>query len=358
MKRVVTFLALTINIISSVAQKAEVDEGLDDENYISLPVPRKSIVSGIHFTSISVFDERFDTLTLGFAQDIQKNRGELRVKRGIAFNSQKFYKETLGIDSGTTNGIKLIAYIKKVFLSDFIYAEMPEDVRTNLKKWDRTQFSGVIAEIEFFACENENYYPLYRFDSTIIGIKNIKTEGGLYIADALTASLKKLGSFNWETIKADRKVIAEKLLKERYKTRMDISILTQQPLTGVYFSFEDFKMNKPVISEFKFEKKAKRNFLYVKSKKGEDSLCQAFWGFFDGSSFYIYITGNFYMLNKQRNSFCFFGIKDFRLKRTDLDLSFLNLIPPYSPNSKYRNNISFDPVKAYFLLDMDSGDLY
>jgi hypothetical protein len=359
-KKIVVLISFGFFFYSSFSQKGESNKELQlyNENFVSLSGPSEKILSSIPFESVIVFDKRFDSVSFGFAKDNQRlHRGELRIKNGLAYALQKFYSGLIDIREET--GIELVCFVKKTFLSDFIYVDLNEDARLGSKKADKEEFSGAVARLEFYAKQDKKYYPLYRFDSTITGVKKISKEGNEYLSSMFAAAARKLSTINWEKIRSTGRALNSEAVFSHYDARAAIPVLQEQPVKGVYLSYEQFKENKPGISSFTFDKTDKGDFLYIKNRKGEDSLCLDFWGFSDGKDLYIYSAGNFFLLERQRNSFSFFGAKELSAQRNlRLNAGLFNLMTPNSAYSKQQTYNSYKLVKNYFLLDMDNGEFY
>ena len=363
-RKLVFVIFLTVFILQSAfSQKnggTEASGGLKSQNYIILPWPSKKVLPAFEISSIDVFDMRFDTVSLGFAKHLENsNRGELRIKNGLAFAAKKIFLGVIDSSSRKNDTARLVCFIKKLVLSDQIFVEGSEEATGTSKKFDKTDLAGVSALIEVYANQQNNYYPLYRFDTTITGFKNISTEGAFYISDALASCMQKLSSLDWQKIKTKGKVLDIETINARYNSRLLVPALSETPVKGVYFSFEQFLENKPAVSEFSYEKSAKGDFLYIKNKKGEDSLCIDMWGYCDGKDRYVYSASNFFKLERQGNSFSFYGAKEYSASRNlRLNVGLLDLISPNSGYSKTKTYNDYKLVKSYIQVDMDTGEFY
>lgn len=334
--------------------------GLKTPNYILLPWPSKKVLPAFHVSSIDVFDMRFDTVSVGFTKHLTyNNRGELRIKNGLAVAAKKIFLGMIDSSNRKTDTARLVCFIKKLVLSDQIFVEGTEEVKGTSKKFDKTDFAGVVTLIEVYANQHNNYYPLYRFDTTITGLKNLSTEGAFYISDALASCLQKLSGLDWQKIKTKGKVLNIETINSHYSSRQRIPALSETPSKGVYFSFEQFLENKPAVTEFSYEKSEKGDFLYIKNKKGEDSLCIDIWGYCDGKDRFVYSASNFFKLERERNSFSFYGAKEYSSSRNlRLNVGLLDLISPNSGYSKTKTNNDYKLVKSYLQVDMDTGEFY
>ena len=133
-----------------------------------------------------------------------------------------------------------------------------------------------------------------------------------------------------------------------------------KPAKGLYFTFDDFRNNKPADIDFTVVSDISRRISYPGMIK-EDTL----WGYSDGENIYMHIAHGFYLLNRAQNTYEVAGpavvelINPFINKAMNVAVSyfsppkgFINLMPFFTPN-KYTIN-----YYKYFRLDMRNGLLY
>lgn len=185
--------------ITSISQKDEnrIDITSFDVTNISISAPVQKIKLSIPVSSVRIYDSRFDTSSLGIAQNGMTNRLRLiKMKKSLVHEVKAYYyqlAEPIQHDSGT---IELSCFVKKLILSDHIYIVNPEEEKLPSKKFDIAEKSGIHFIGEFYAKLNDAYIPLCRFDTVITGNKNIIWRGDKYLKDALTAALQKVSSIN------------------------------------------------------------------------------------------------------------------------------------------------------------------
>ena len=327
---------------------------------ITLPAPKTTIKTTIPISDISVIDSRFDTSCIGMMQILARDHVTIvNCKRPTSIEIKDFFYQLIPIQKRDTNGIELSCFIKKLMLTDKIYLDPETGETTDEKVYNTREKSGILLVIEFYAHKDGMYIPLFRFDSTMIGEKNIVVAAREYLSDALIKSLNKLGTINWELKNINGRRIPESSINEYYKDRLDLPIFSSVPKKGIYRSFEDFKNNTPQQIEFTVVDTKKSDFLYIKNEKGEDELLTDLWGYCDGKDMFIFSANNFFKLYRHENIFRIYGAKDYTSKRV-LRMNFraIDAIIPKSNFSKGRTKTKYELVKRLYQVDMETGELF
>src|SRR5258705_3238300 len=355
-------ILLLIASFSCLAQKEnerQPDLGKYEPYFISLPLPEKKSNPGFPVSAIEVYDARFDTSGVGLIQKPADARAKLIcMKRGTGWQIKEFYTSLIGpAISRRDTSISLVCFIKKLFLSDKIYVDnnsrvSPRDPVFEIK-------SGVMATFEFYAKRDKDFLPLYRFDSMATGDKPVFNNGQNYVAAILMASLRKLEILDPDKVRKYNKPKRVLEIDSFNYARFDIPILREALRKGIYINFENFKNNSPVDSPFTVDKGTRGDFLYVKNKEGEDILQTEICGYSDGKNGYIYSAEHYYKLIRHSNTFIIYGAKDFtNVRKLRLNFSLLDVAIPNSNYSKARTVSSYRIIPSFYMLDMESGELY
>lgn len=185
---------------------------------------------------------------------------------------------------------------------------------------------SVILKIEFLLNEADNYYPLYRFDSSLV-IKTANDEILFStIGHLLIQSTNKIKNVN----PGMTKVISYQMLDSFNSSRTKYAANSSQLKKGVYLNFNQFKNNNPAYSEFEIKFGKSTDEIYVKSKKGFDSLITDAWGFSDGDRPFIKMEYNYFPLFQSGNNYDLYGPKDLIIIRP-----FANPYRPATYSSNY-----------------------
>ena len=328
--------------------------------YISLPLAEKTHTPSFPISDIEVFDVRFDTSNMGLLQGSSLGKDKLlRFKKGCCNEVSEYFKSGILLTPSENNdkGIILACFIKRLFISDNIYIDAGQKVTADNPNFEIK--SGVMAVLEFYARQGENFIPLYRFDSTATGKKDIYISGKEYISDILSASLRKLTLINWSKMSTGSKPKSLSEIEGYYKARLNLPIINETPKRGIYFSFDNFKKNTPVDTAFTVDKTTRGDFLYVKNLKGEDILQTELWGYSDGKNMYIFSAENYFQLYRHENTFLVYGAKDFTtVRKLRLNFSMLDMAMANTNYSKSRTTNSYKLEFNLLQLDMESGELY
>lgn len=329
-----------------------------DISYYSLTHPSGTKIS-VPVTAIEVHDARFDTLSVGIDKSFSKLQ-LIRLKKGLEPEIRQFYTEKTQLSANDSAQRTLHCFIKKFILSDHIYVDNPEEQRNTSRKFDATEQAGVLFVAEFYEHSSGVFIPLYRFDTTVTGLRSVTWACREYTEMALAASLDKLKQIDWEKIRQQGKKLSRKNIDDYYSSRLALPILTvAAPARGIYLNYEDFRNNKPQPQEFTIDKGSKGDFLYIKNEKGEDRLLTDLWGYSDGKDAYIFSASNYFKLLRSGNGYNIYGAKDFTGKRKlRLNFGVLDLMAPNSNYAKSQTRMRYSLKQSYLRLDMETGELF
>jgi hypothetical protein len=328
--------------------------------YISLSQPEKNYTPSFPISEIEIFDVRFDTSNAGLLPGALAGKEKLlRFKSGTSHEIREYYNSSIVLNTSADSDKSktLVCFIKKLFISENIYFDAGQQVSSNDLNFEIKK--GVMAVMEFYVKQPQGYTPLYRFDSILTGRKDIYRFGDEYIADILSASLRKLESVNWEKISNSSKSKSTPEIDKYYQSRFNIPILKEAPRRGIYLTFDNFRKNTPLDTAFTVDKTKKGDFLYVKNQKGEDILQTELWGYCDGKNMFIFSAENYFKLNPHGNTFIVYGAKDFTtVRKLKWNFGLLDMAMPNSNYSKGQTGNSYKLEFNLLQLDMEKGELY
>jgi hypothetical protein len=258
--------------------------------------------------------------------------------------------------------------LKKLWLTDELDIKKNGAKEKNLNdKLDRSiskaeWSSGIIVSIDFYLKNQQNYYPLYHYDSTLTKLLTISENGPEYIQLALTNSLSKLVRIdqNFTGLEGKRKLTWDEI-KNYNEKRFDIPILKDSVLrAGVYMTYDEFKNNNPSITQFEFKKKKKIQDIYITGPDGKEYLERKMWGYCDGKNAYIRSVEFFFLLQRLNNAFYIYGGKRMFFSETRTSTSGAGIngsnAPATTTQTGNTNNYLF--ILEPLMLDWDKGNLY
>lgn len=330
-------------------------------NTIPLPDPASQISTLINISGFRVIDARFDTSTIGFMQKgFPDTRRKLKLEHSTTKDIQSFFDSSILKSNHyeASPGYEILCVIKKLWLSDEIYASEGNLSVGGEKTVHVDVRSGIMLRLDFFAFNNREYTPLYRYDTTVADKETIFRNGGVYLAAALAGSLSKLGQFSNNKIGASKKV-GYNQIEQINIARFDAPILKQTPRKGIYMSFEEFKNNQPSITEYRIDPDEKTDEIYAKDKDGKEMLLRNTYGFSDGTEIYVAGANNFFKLHKASQTFNMYGAKSLKKSRQYFTAGKL-ITMGLNPEAFSKNNtkIKYKLKHHPYQLDMETGDFY
>jgi hypothetical protein len=359
--KTIIILFLTLLSVSCLCQESD-DKKFNDVHFYNFNItnPKEKTNTPLTLSGVEVHDCRYDTSGIGFLQTSDFHLTVLKSGKSLTETIKKYYSSFIENLNSSNAQPELHCYIKKLTLSDFINTSLTaEEHKSSSEKFDIAERSGIMIKLEFYAKKETVFYPLCRFDTTLTGLHNIIDRGRVYLEEALSTSIKKITSLNYENIFAKGKKLTEDTINSFNQTRFALPVLNKQPAKGIFLTFEDFRNNKVTEKQFSVDKSKKGDFLYIKNEKGEDILLTDLWGYSDGRDIFIFSASNYFKLYKMGNSFKFYGAKDYTSKRVmRMNFRLTDLINPNSNYSKGHTKVKYKLVKSFLHLDIENGEIY
>jgi hypothetical protein len=226
--------------------------------------------------------------------------------------------------------------------------------------------AGVSVKIDFYLQKNNLYHPLYRFKEDYISNKKDPNESmNEILSEAIDAAFVKLTETDKTDLNIGAKVISAEMIETVNQQAFHLPILLTDTFTkGAYQNFEEFKNNRPSITDYKIEKTKVSSKLIVE-KDGQAFPAKNIWGFCDGERIFIQCNSNFFQLVKQENSFFTMAAKHYsskkRLKPGILaaEIALIIILPAGTdvPSNHMEVNRYYQNLNPHFL-NMETGELY
>lgn len=273
-------------------------------HYLSFIMQKNAVETPLPFSRFIIKDFRIDTSQLGFYKD-WKSGMEMKLCSRNSFANEL---------SGLLNFNYSVNFNPA---GDIIYGII-KDVRAVKATPVRNNSIGILhsitLKIDFFLQHSTCLHTLYRVDSTYYDYVTKNSTIDKFISASFNDAVKKIGFLDLQAVKR-RRCLSFGEVDSFYRDQKKIPILlTEKPYKGIYLNFEDFKYNKPVITDFEISLSSTADLLYVKGKNIPDSIISDAWGFSDGKNLFIRQRFNFFPLIKAGENFEFYGFDDIIVK--------------------------------------------
>lgn len=372
MKKIAIAAVYLFSFLAVVAQDENKTLNLSNSFEVVLDYETAPQSLSSQFSSIKVIDARDDSSEIGFLHrdkgyhydSYSENSWHIpyrifpSAEQGIT-NWLANYLFTKPMDSSTNT---LLIVIKKFWIS----SEATLPVFLNDKKGQPNQGfdAGVIARIEFYLKKDEQFYPLYRFDSVIAYKEKLPQNAGYFASETLKKSADKLFKINWANIPLKKVKLSFSEIESGNKKNDSLPVHIDAVLKkGVYKNFEEFKMNAPSYPDYELREGKEGDLLFIK-ENGVEYPERLAWGFCDGKNLFVNSSDKYSRLIKRQNTFYFAGIKGISTKRKleNPTLPVLNSVimktPPYFSTNIFSTYIWKGRMVKYYTVDMETGEVY
>ena len=260
----------------------------------------------------------------------------------------------------------LVLIIRKFWISAGDYNYDQEKSQNIVPDTSSEKISNLQMKIEFFLQNGQDYFALYRFDTLITKRLLVSRDASELVSEGLMASLAKLTSMDSEfkmTTAAKRKFSWPEIEVHDNKP-FDVPILKDSlPVTGVYFSLEEFKNNKPRERNFEVSRDKLTDLIFIRQPDGKLIPEREAWGYSDGKNMFIRSHENYFRLQRRGYAFYVYGSKQFKHKQVFTVPGFgilSNAVaggPERFTNPVESNSESYNLRMKPFELDWDDGQL-
>jgi len=315
------------------------------------------------FSSFHIIDSRADTGKIGFIKKHLDNRGKKLYRKIVAEGGLAYGMETMlnqhYAACFSNDSIKLLIVIKR-FWAD----PNPNRQAQRQGSINRESVFDIYLKLEFFLEKNNLFYPVKRADTLF------QTGEDEFIPGCTDRKMRECEIYGYAISKiieaVDFDYYAGRLHKLKTKLTKEALdsfnnrhnqfpiVKASVPIKGVYVTFDEFKNNKPSISNYRIEK-IKRNNISMTVVYNTDSAkaerIPKFWGYSDGKRIYYGISPH--PLFRSGNTFEFF------MDITKYDPVYIPL--PTNADPFGRITIPVDPMAESFepfQIDMETGRIF
>jgi hypothetical protein len=263
--------------------------------------------------SISVMDARPDTSVVGIFERGLNDPSFIIVDGGLKKQAELLMNKCVPDNTGKSNG-SILVILKKFWLTDDLD---PEDTLYNQKldRSAREHVNGfVMAILDFFYGKDEVYYPLYRYDTTIVLPKSVQHIAGDMMEAVFSAAMSKVTGKDkhLDSLVSGKRRLRLEEIQEYYSHIYDFPILKDTVLRkGVYMDADELKNNSPSQLNFKIEKTNVADMMYITQANGAQIPIRNDWGYCDGIFLYVRSRDKYYRLQRIGNSYYIYGSKRF-----------------------------------------------
>ena len=260
------------------------------------------------FKQIVVLDKRFDTTKTGYTFDNFGNKySKIILQKNWSEILNGYFRQNLDTSSRQT----LFIVIQTFWMQFGTYAEVQRLKKNNdIYKADRDRGGACIAELDVFVQSDSNFQALFKIDTTFLSLSNFnKNKLDYFFFMPFDSMAMKISSISVSQNILNKRKFKLDEINNFYDNRFQIPVLkATSPMKGVFLSFQEFKENKPRISQFRFRKGDLTDEVYI-INNGKEEIIEKYWGFFDSSGLYIRLGMNFFKAIRQQNTYELVGFQ-------------------------------------------------
>jgi len=257
----------------------------------------------VPFGSITVCDVRPDDSKAGYYYPGEKDNGVRIIcfKGGITNEVLSFFNSRLQLNKDSK--LSAVACIKKLWFGTYDTTNVKENKLTL-----RTR--KLMLKMEIYLKDENCYYPLYRFDSTL-NFDDLQSGDPSYVLGiALQKSLRKLANGGYTDYQKLR-CISTCQVDSFNNVCNRFAVLNEKVAQkGVYLTLAQFQNNSPAYTEFNLQFNRSEDIITIKGEDGEDVAVNA-WAVSDGKKMYIRMGKNYFRLIKSGHNYDFYGFDTF-----------------------------------------------
>lgn len=333
-----SLVCILILLSATLVAQTNFDPEKRPKTFVDLPKLAAAYKS-IPFNSISIKDCRLDTSKIGYSGEKISHRIVTRLSFEKAVSQS--------VDSSLNGKLdKNSKYEVCFFIKHFWLDGMPEK---------RTRQTFCRAQIEIFLRADTNLYPIFRFDTSFVAMRQSMNIGDVIVSPFQSCLDKISGCSPDSVIKSKRQLNIKNVLSS-YQKAQDYAQFKQTSLQkGVYLSYQDFLYNKLSYPELRYEQTLYTDDLFV-TENGRETMLKEFWGFCDGKKQFVRIGHNFFQLTRQGYTFELHGPSSIDLlrKKEKMPLRPIPMLVTFALTSEPDDLVVFKPMQ----LNMETGKPY
>ena len=292
------------------AQKSEGTEYILNATEYKLAFDKKTFfdTNKLPFKDIVVYDYRYDTSKIGYVESGGgSGYSKIQLKQNWAGALNNYFKKNLDASSSQT----LCIVIRSFWMQEGILDELSTKKVIQKSVGGKSDYDGNCkAQLDVYVQSGSALQAFFKLDTTFLNFykfKQKKLEEWFFLP--FDSIARKIISSDVPSVLSKRKKLSLEEVSSFYNKRFDLPILKGQLLQkGVFITFEDFKNNKPLLTDLRLEKGKLTDQLYV-VQNGNENLLTEFWGFIDGKDLFIKAGFNVFIAVPQQNTFEVYGGK-------------------------------------------------
>lgn len=295
------------------------------------------------FRDIVVFDKRFDTTKCGYTNT------DIKIKLQHSWTNvlTNYFRNNLDPASDRS----LVIFIRSYWLQKGILDNVL-DKKVIQKQMNSTNtfedYSGsCTVQLEVYAGTGSSLKTLFKIDTSFLNATVGLRRGTLdrFFFLPFDSMARKIAMTDIPELLTRRKDLSWQEVHQHYDNRFNVQVLHDASIRkGIFLTFEDFKKNKPWVTDFKFSNGKKTDELYTTGNGGE-TLVSKYWGFYDGENLFIQSSFSAFKAVRQQNTFEIFGAKHVS-----------NYLSNPGPYDIQRTSTGVE--RRILQLNMDTGKLY
>ena len=314
----INHVLLVIVLIEPLVLPAQKDETLpiknSKESFYSFESIHYYRDHKLPFNQIVVLDKRFDTTKAGYTFDNLSNKySKIMLKRSWSEILNEYFSQNLDANSNQI----LFIVIQSFWMQSGTRAEVQRLNKTNnVYQADPDRGGYCAAELDIFVQADSSFHALFKIDTTFLSLSNFsKSKLDYFFFLPFDSMAMKLNSISVsQNISGKRKINLDEI-NGYYNNRFQIPVLQQTtPGKGIFISFQEFKENKPRITQFRYKKGDLSDEVYM-INNGKEQLVEKYWGFVDTSGLYIRLGLNFFKAVRQQNTYELLGFQHINVYR-------------------------------------------
>jgi hypothetical protein len=296
---IILALTWTVSFSQTDNQEEYTGPALPTEGqYFNLSPKANPIKHSLPFKNIIIIDSRLDNSSkIGYFNHRKDNKSKkICLSDDLNKVFTRFINSNFKFNDTSTSG-SIYAYIKNFrinVVNTVASLNMQTGYMINLKA-------------EFYLQKESCYFPLYRFDSTGSGRIDFPKDADEILSSWINAAFGKLSLPN--TLNLQRKSCLSSYEVDSFNLagRKHPLLSAKQYSKGIFMTIEEFRQNKPGITEFRIERSDFFDRIYAKAKDKSDSVILDAFGYSDGKKVYIRHGSSFFTLIRSGDGFEFHG---------------------------------------------------
>jgi hypothetical protein len=302
----------------------------------------------IPFREILVIDKRFDTTKIGYT-----NANSFKIQLGPAWSDilNNYFKDNLDKSSGRVLVIAIKSFwMQRGVLDKALDKKIVLKSVTGRAEGDKVKLDNggsCTVSLDIYSKSDTAFQALFQIETSFINAsknyrKNTLDEFFFLPFDSIAA---KMAITDLSNLLQKKRKLSWKELDDYYDKRFNLPLLNEPVIRkGIFMTFDDFKKNKPVETDFRLKEGKITDELYM-GKGQTENLVTDYWGFFDGNFLYIKAGFSAFKAIRRQNTFEIYGARQVSNYHNDAQ-----------PGDIKLNSVGID--RKILQVNMDNGELY